>query len=96
MSKKLSKREAERLIAALGDFCTDGRLQRLRGAAASALVVLVGRDAPWNELVEAAGASAGWSPDRVRLLRDDSNDNGDDAIDALYELITELNETRSL
>ena len=96
MSKKLSKREAERLIAALDDLCDDGRLQRLRDAAASALVVLVGRDAPWNELVEAAAASAGWSRDRVRLLRDDSNENGDDATLAMYELITELNETRRL
>jgi len=96
MSNKLTKREAERLIAALDDLCEEGRLPRLRDAAASALVVLIGRDAPWNELVEAAGASAGWSPDRVRRLRDDSNDSGDDAIGAMYELITELNETRSL
>ena len=96
MSKKLSKHEAERLIAALDDVCADGRLPRLRDAAASALVVLVGRDAPWNELVEAAAVSAGWSRDRVRLLRDDSNDDEDTAIEAMYELITELNETRSL
>ena len=94
MSKQLSKSEAERLIAALDDLCEDGRLQRLRDAAASALVVLLGRDAPWNELVEAAGVSAGWSRDRVQRLRDDSNDN--DAIAAMYELITELNETRRL
>ena len=59
-------------------------------------MVLVGRDAKWNELVEVAGASAGWSRDRVRRLRDDSNDTEDDAIEAMYELITELNETRSL
>ena len=96
MSNKLSKREAERLIAALDDVCDDGRLPRLREAAASALAVLVGRDAPWNELVEATGASAGWSQDRMRRLRDDSNDSADDAIEAMYELITELNETRSL
>ena len=96
MGKKLSKREAERLIVALDDLCEDGRLPRLRAAAASALVVLVGRDAPWNELVETAALSAGWSRDRVGRLRDDANDNGDDAIEAMYELITELNETRSL
>ena len=96
MSNKLSKREAERLIAALDDLCDDCRLPRLRDAAASALMVLIGRDAKWNELVEAAGASAGWSRDRVRRLRDDSNDTEDDAIEAMYELITELNETRSL
>jgi hypothetical protein len=96
MSNKLSKREAERLIAALDDLCDDGRLPRLREAAASALAVLVGRDAPWNELVETAGAAAGWSRERVRRLRDDSNDSGDDATLAMYELITELNETRSL
>ena len=96
MSNKLSKREAERLIAALDDVCDEGRLPRLREAAASALVVLVGRDAPWNELVEAASKSAGWSRDRVRRLRDDSNDSEDDATLAMYELITELNETRSL
>jgi hypothetical protein len=95
MSKKLSKREAERLIAALDDLCHDGRLQRLRTAAATALALLVGRDAPWNELVESAGATAGWSSDRVRRLRDDSTDT-DDATLAMYELITELNETRSL
>jgi hypothetical protein len=59
-------------------------------------VVLIGREGPWNELVEAAAASAGWSQDRVRRLRDDSSNGGDDAIVAMYELITELNETRSL
>ena len=95
MSNKLTKREAERLIAALDDLCDGARLHRLRDAAARALVVLLGRDAPWNELVDAAAASAGWSRDRVRRLRADY-DNGDDAIEALYELITELNETRSL
>ena len=95
MSNKLTKHEAERLIAALDDLCDDGRLQRLRDAAASALVILLGRDAPWNELVEAAATSAGWSRDRVRRLRTDY-ENSDDATLALYELITELNETRSL
>lgn len=95
MSNKLSKREAERLIAALDDLCDDGRLQRLRTAAATALAVLVGRDAPWNELVEEAGAIAGWSRERLQRLRDDSSDS-DDATSAMYELITELNETRRL
>lgn len=89
MSNKLTKREAERLIAALDDLCDDDRLQRLRDAAASALAILLGRDAPWNDLVEAAATSAGWSADRVRLLRADY-ENSDDAIEALYELITEV------
>lgn len=96
MSKKLSKREAERLIAVLDDPCADGRLPRLRAATGAALAVLLGREAPWNELVEAAGATAGWSRDRVQLLRDDANANVDDATFALYELVTELNETRRL
>ncbi|HUP74735.1 MAG TPA: hypothetical protein VM282_16945 [Acidimicrobiales bacterium] len=97
MSKKLDKHEAERLIAALDDLCADAdRLPRLRAAAAPALARLLGRDAPWRELVESAAAVAGWSRDRVRRLTDDSPANADDALDAMYELITELSETRRL
>ncbi|MEO8696360.1 MAG: hypothetical protein ABI658_22785 [Acidimicrobiales bacterium] len=96
MIKKLRKRDAERLIAVLDDPCEEGRLARLRAATATALALLVGRDAPWNELVEAAGAIAGWSRNRVERLRDDSNGDADDATLAIYELITELNETRGL
>ncbi len=96
MSNKLTKREVERLIAVLDDPCVDGRLLRLRAVTAIALATLVGHDAPWNDLVEAAGAIAGWSPDRMRRLRDDSKNDVDDATLAMYELVTELNETRSL
>jgi hypothetical protein len=96
MSKKLSKREAERLIAVLDDSCEEGLLPRLRAATATALAILVGREAPWNELVEAAGATAGWPRDRIGRLRDDSRYDVGDATLAIYELITELNETRSL
>ena len=98
MTKKLDKHEAERLIAALDDVCSDDvvRLQRLRAASAIALARLVGSDAPWPELVDAAAAKASWSAERVRRLTDDSSDRREDSIDALYDLITELNETRRL
>jgi hypothetical protein len=98
MSKKLDKHEAERLIAALDDVCSDDavRFQRLRAASAIALARLVGGDAPWPELVDTAAATAGWSTERVRRLTDDSSDHREDSIDALYDLITELNETRGL
>jgi hypothetical protein len=96
MSKRLSKQEVEHLVAALDDSGNDDRLERLRIAAAIALARLIGRDAPWGELIELAGATAGWSPERVRRLRDDPIQHRDDAIDALYDLITELNETRTL
>ena len=100
MSKRLDKNEAERLIAALDDLCADAdRLSRLRAAAAPALARLLGRDAPWRELVDSAAAVAGWPRDRVRRLTDDppeNADNADEALEAMYELITELSETRRL
>lgn len=96
MSKKLSKREAERLIAVLDDSCEEGLLPRLRVATATALATLVGREAPWNELIEVAGATAGWPRDRIQRLRDDSKRDISEATSAIYELITELNETRCL
>jgi hypothetical protein len=68
----------------------------LRAAAAPALARLLGRDAPWSELVDSAAAVAGWSCDRVRRLTDDPPDNADEALEAMYELITELSETRRL
>jgi hypothetical protein len=97
MSKKLTKNEVERLIAALDDLGEDeaDRMARLRAATATALARLIGRDAPWPELIGAAGAIAGWSPDRIRRLTGDGTDPVD-AIDTLYDLITELNETRGL
>ena len=98
MSRKLTKHEVERLIAALDELGVDDddRLQRLRAAAPTPLVQLLGREAPWPELIDAAAATAGWPADRVRRLRGDSTERFDDAIDAIYELITELNETRRL
>ena len=96
MSKKLTKQEAERLIAALDDRgIADDQLERLRAAASTALARLLGREAPWSELVEAAAEVAGWSNDRVRLLCRENRDD-DDVVEAMYELITELSETRSL
>ena len=96
MSKRLSKQEVERLIAALDGGGDEDRLERLRAAVAIALARLLARDAPWNELIELAATTGGWSPERARRLRDDPSQDLDDAIDALYDLITELNETRSL
>ena len=98
MSKKLTKQEAERLIAALDDRGIDGdaHLLQLRAAAAVALARLVGRTASWPELVDDAATIAGWAPSRVARLRGASADDPNDTVDALYELITELNETRQL
>jgi hypothetical protein len=95
MSNKLTKREAERLIAALDELDAD-RLPRLRAAAASALSRLLAVEAPWAELVDAAASVTGWSRDRVRRLTDDATGDTDDALEAMYELITELSETRRL
>ena len=98
MSKKLTKQEAERLIAALDDrgLDDDAHLTALRAAAAVALARLLGRSAPWPELVDDAAKIAGWDADRVEMLRGVSSDRPTAAIGALYELITELNETRRL
>jgi len=98
MSKKLTKQEAERLIAALDDRGGDGdaHLRRLQAAAGGALARLLGRTAPWPELVDDAAAIAGWAPSRVARLRGAPTDDPNDSVDALYELITELNETRQL
>ena len=97
MSKKLTKQEAERLIAALDDRgIEDDQLGRLRAAASTALARLLGREAPWSELVEAAAEVAGWPSDRVRLLCREDLDDAGDVVEAMYELITELSETRSL
>ena len=83
MSNKLTKREAERLIAALDDLCDDGRLQRLRDAAATAPppvlgyarqfrieVSLDGR--AWQKVAEGPGApliTAGFSPTPAKYVR---------------------------
>jgi hypothetical protein len=98
MSKKLTKQEVERLIAALDDrgLDEDAHLAQLRAAATVALARLVGRTAPWPQLVNDAATIAGWAPGRVARLRGDVADRLTDAVDALYELITELNETRRL
>ena len=97
MSKLLTKREVERLTAAL-DACADEddwqQLARLRDAVAAALASLVGQAAPWPELVDAAASIGAWSPDRVRALK--GIERVDETIDALYDLVTELNETRKL
>src|SRR5688500_8327118 len=98
MSNPLTKREVERLTAALDERDNEDKLQRtarLRDAAAPALAILVGRDLPSAELVDAAATIGSWSPARVRALQSNAVDT-DETIDALYDLITELNETRRL
>lgn len=98
MNGQLSKREVERLTAALDDRLdadAHQRATRLRDAAAHALAVLVGHNEPWPTLVETAARIGSWPPARVRALLGAPADI-DETIDALYDLITELNETRRL
>jgi hypothetical protein len=97
MPSTLTKRDAERLLAALDDVAGEDESQRTarwRDALATALARLIGGTAPWPDLVDAAAMVASWPQSRVERLKGPTHSA--ETADALSELITELNETRRL
>lgn len=98
----LRKDQAEALVAAL-DSATSGPLEEitvLREQLTTALRVVLERDDDWPALIAAAADAADWAEGRAALLA--SADAPERTLDAetvlwaMWDLVTELNEHRSL
>ena len=102
--RHLRKPDVEALLGAVSGPA-DSALEEIavvRHALRPALVRVLGRepDAPWAVLVDAAAVRGGWSARRTRLvqLADAPQDEPDveAVLDALWDLVTELNELRTI
>jgi hypothetical protein len=102
-NRPLTKREVEALLSSCEGASASAleEITAVREALAVALVRLVGGPgAPWPYLVADAAAAGGWSPQRQALLtaavRPDEHPDPDSVLDALWDLVQELNERRRL
>jgi hypothetical protein len=101
--RPLTKREVEALLESC-EGATASALEEITVVRA-ALAVAVGRlldapDAQWADLVERAASVAGWPPSRRDLLaaaaKPDEHPDPDAVLDALWDLVQELNERRTV
>jgi hypothetical protein len=95
----LSKRDVEELLQLLDHPPTSivDEVVGLRGSVATMLAQILhggGAKSPWEGLVEEAAAMAGWHPERTEALLESID--LERARAALWDLATELNETRDL
>jgi hypothetical protein len=102
-NRPLTKREVETLLASCEGPSASAleEITVVREALAVALARLVGRPgAPWPDLVASAAAAGRWSPQRHALVaaaaRPDEHPDPDAVLDALWDLVQELNERRGL
>ena len=98
----LRKDQTEALLEAL-DSATSGPLEEVtiaRERLTDALRVVLESDAGWNELVRDAATRGGWDDGRRdMLLRASHPERAADVeslLTALWDLVTELNERRTL
>ena len=101
--RPLTKREVETLLASC-EGATASALEEITVVRA-ALAVVLGRlldatGAPWSELIERAATEGGWAAPRRALLaaasEPDVHPDPDAVLDALWDLVQELNERRTL
>jgi hypothetical protein len=102
--RHLRKPDVEALLAAAGGP-TSSALEEatvVREALRPALGRVLGLPdgTPWPELVDAAAAAGGWPPARTGLVaaaeRPDRVRDTEAVVEALWDLVTELNERRTL
>ena len=102
--RHLRKPDVEALLAAAGGP-TSSALEEttvVREALRPALGRVLGRpaDTPWTELVTAAATAGGWSATRTTLVagagHPDRARDIEAVVEALWDLVTELNERRSI
>lgn len=98
----LRKDQTEALLEAL-DSATSGPLEEItivRAKLRDALRIVLESDEPWSGLITHAARLDGWHDQRRdRLLRADRPDaeaDPDTLLTALWDLVTELNERRTL
>ncbi len=99
---RLRKDQTEALLDAL-DSATSGPIEEItvaRERLTAALRVVLESDAEWTVLIDEAARVDGWDEDRRRLLRAAvdpvSAADPDTMLWALWDLVTELNERRTL
>jgi hypothetical protein len=101
--RPLAKREVETLLASC-EGATSSALEEITMVRA-ALAVPLGRlldaaDAPWRDLITRAATAGGWSHERRDVLaaaaQPDTHPDPDAVLDALWDLVQELNERRTL
>lgn len=99
---RLRKDQTEALLDAL-DSATSGPLEEItvaRERLTAALRVVLESDAEWTVLIDEAARIDGWDEDRRRLLRAAADPvsaaDPDTMLWALWDLVTELNERRTL
>lgn len=99
---RLRKDQTEELLGAL-DSATSGPLEEItvaREKLTVALRIALDSDAEWVELIADATARGGWTADRRDLLLQASRPDGAADPEAilweLWDLVTELNERRTL
>lgn len=102
--RQLRKPDVEALLAAVSGPA-DSALEEItvvRQGLTPALARVLGVEAtlPWPSLVESAAAAAAWSPERRALVTaagaPDAHPDPEAVLDALWELVRELNELRRL
>jgi hypothetical protein len=99
---RLRKDQTEDLLAAL-DSATSGPLEEItiaREQLTVALRIVLESNAGWGELIADAAQRNDWSADRLDLLeragRPDETADPDAVLWALWDLVTEINERRTL
>jgi hypothetical protein len=100
--KRLRKDQTEALLHAL-DSATSGPLEEItvaRERLCVALRLVLESDGDWPDLIDGAAQRAEWSEERRLLLRRAEHPEHDadpeETLWALWELVTELNERRTL
>ena len=102
-SRPLTKREVETLLASC-EGATASALEEItvvRAALAIALARLLDASgSTWPALIDGAAAAGGWATPRRALLaaaaEPDVHPDPDAVLDALWDLVQELNERRTL
>lgn len=99
---RLRKDQTEELLAAL-DSATSGPLEEItiaRERLTVALRIVLESESGWDELIADAARRNGWSAERRDLLgrasRPDDTADPEAVLWALWDLVTELNERRTL
>lgn len=99
---RLRKDQTEALVGAL-DSATSGPLEEItvaRRHLVVALRIVLESDADWHQLIAAAAARDDWPDERRSILelagQPDLAPDAEAVLEAMWELITELNERRTL